>query len=53
MSDRRYKPSLRSRVTAFIFTDRIGQTIAATLGFLGIARWWIGQRLKRRLSATR
>lgn len=41
-----YKPSLRSRVTAFFFTDRVGQTIASVLGFFTIARWWIGRRIQ-------
>jgi hypothetical protein len=45
MATRPYKPSLRSRVRAFFFTDRVGQTLAATLGLASIARWWIRSRL--------
>lgn len=44
MATRPYRPSLRSKITAFLFTDRVGQTIAATLGFFSILRWWIGRR---------
>lgn len=47
MPIRPYRPSLRSRLTAFFFTDRVGQTLAATLGFLTILRWWIGRKLGR------
>lgn len=44
MATRPYKPSPRSRITALIYTDRTGQTIAATLGFFSILRWWISRR---------
>lgn len=45
MAPRPYKPSARSRVRAFFFTDRVGQTLATTLGLASIARWWIRKRL--------
>ncbi|MGH2907236.1 MAG: hypothetical protein ACRDKI_10775 [Solirubrobacterales bacterium] len=40
-----YRPSLASRVRAFFLTDRVGHTIASTLGIFAILRWWVGQRL--------
>jgi hypothetical protein len=48
-----YTPSTRSRIIAFFFTDRVGQTLAATLGLAGVARWWAGNRLRRRRAETR
>lgn len=39
-----YKPSPRSRLTALLFTDRIGWTIASSLGFFSIVRWWFTRR---------
>lgn len=53
MATHRYKPSLRSRIRAFFFTDRVGQTLAATLGLASIARWWIRTRVKQLRRATR
>jgi hypothetical protein len=41
-----YRPSPRSRVTAFFFTDRNGQTLAATLGLFTVARWWLRGRFR-------
>lgn len=48
MATRPYRPSPRSRITALIFTDRTGQTIAATLGFFSILRWWTRRLLSGR-----
>jgi hypothetical protein len=48
MATDRYRPSLRSRLTAAIFTDRPGQTLAAVIGFLTILRWWTLGKLGRR-----
>jgi hypothetical protein len=42
-----YRPSLASRIRAFFLTDRVGHTIASTLGIVSIARWWIAVRAKR------
>jgi hypothetical protein len=53
MAGRKYKPSTRSRVRAFFFTDRVGQTLATLLGMASIARWWTVKQLKQRLQATR
>jgi hypothetical protein len=47
MATNPYRASPGGRITAFFFTDRVGQTIAATLGFFSIARWWLGRRLRR------
>jgi hypothetical protein len=44
-----YRPSLASRVRAFFLTDRVGHTIASTLGIFAIMRWWLGKQLKRAL----
>lgn len=49
MAAQPYKPSPRSRIRAFFFTDRMGQTLAASLGLLSIFVWWIGMRVKRLL----
>ncbi len=48
-----YKPALRSRLTAFLFTDRVGQTLAATLGLFSIARWAIRRGFTLRPAAKR
>lgn len=53
MATRTYKPSPRSRVRAFFFTDRVGQTLAATLGLASIARWWTKKRIRQLRRATR
>lgn len=47
MATDRYRPSLRSRLTAAVLTDRPGQTLAAVIGFATILRWWLGERLGR------
>jgi hypothetical protein len=52
-SPRNYKPSLASRVRAFFLTDRVGQTLAATLGLASIARWWTMKQIRQRRQATR
>ncbi len=46
MTQQKYKPGLVSRARAFVFTDRNGQTLAATLGFFSVARWWLTRRLR-------
>jgi hypothetical protein len=35
-------------VIAFLFTDRMGQTLAATLGLASVARWWASRQIRRR-----
>lgn len=52
MADQPYRPSARSRIRAFFFTDRVGQTLASTLGLFGMLRWWLGAQLKRLRRAT-
>ena len=52
-SPRSYKPSPRSRVRAFFFTDRVGQTLATTLGMASIVRWWTKKQLRQRRRETR
>ena len=42
-----YRPSLASRIRAFFLTDRVGHTIASTLGILSLFRWWVIKRAKR------
>jgi hypothetical protein len=41
-----YRPSLASRIRAFFLTDRVGHTIASTLGIFSILKWWFGKRLR-------
>ncbi|MBI2692384.1 MAG: hypothetical protein HYX29_10635 [Solirubrobacterales bacterium] len=53
MSTRQYKPSARSRVRAFFLTDRVGQTLATTLGMASIARWWTKKQLRQRRGGKR
>jgi hypothetical protein len=43
----KYRPSPSSRIRAFLLTDRVGHTIASTLGFFSIARWWMRKKLGR------
>ncbi|MGH2958611.1 MAG: hypothetical protein ACRDKE_03330 [Solirubrobacterales bacterium] len=52
MSTRQYKPSPRSRVRAFFFTDRVGQTLATALGMVSVARWWTKKQLRQRRRET-
>jgi hypothetical protein len=52
-SPRKYQPSMASRVRAFFLTDRVGQTLAATLGLASIARWWMLKQVRQRRRATR
>ena len=47
-----YRPSLTSRIRAFFLTDRVGHTIASTLGIFSIARWWIAKKLQRVLKSN-
>jgi hypothetical protein len=37
---RKYHRSASSRIRAFFLTDRVGQTLASTLGVYSIAKWW-------------
>ena len=39
-----YRPSLASRIRAFFLTDRVGHTIASTIGIFAILRWSVGKR---------
>jgi hypothetical protein len=47
MANAPYKPSTSSRIRAFFLTDRNGQTLASTLGFFSIVRWWARSRAAR------
>jgi hypothetical protein len=42
-----YRASPTRRLRAFLFTDRIGQTIASLLGLTKLLRWWLRGRLRR------
>lgn len=53
MDRRPYKPSPGSRARAFLLTDRMGQTLAATLGLASVARWWLRKRITRPPRKTR
>ncbi|MBJ7458001.1 MAG: hypothetical protein JHD02_02315 [Thermoleophilaceae bacterium] len=48
-----YKPSPASRVRAFFLTDRVGQTLATTLGMANIVRWWTLRQIRQLRRATR
>lgn len=49
MSERpRYKPRPALRLRAFLLTDRVGHTLAVTLGLLTVPRWWVKHRFARR-----
>jgi len=43
-----YRPTLQGRIRAFLFTDRVGHTIATTIGISSILRWWIAKRMRER-----
>lgn len=43
----RYKPHPARRLRAFFLTDRMGHTLASTLGFFAVLRWWVKHRLSR------
>ncbi|MFY9263867.1 MAG: hypothetical protein WAO61_00330 [Solirubrobacterales bacterium] len=42
-----YKPHPLRRVRAFLLTDRVGHTIASTIGLGKIAFWWARRRIAR------
>lgn len=42
-----YKPHPARRLRAFLLTDRVGHTLASTLGLFAVLRWWLKHRLSR------
>ena len=48
-----WQPAPASRVRAFFLTDRVGQTLATTLGMASVVRWWTGKQIRQRRRTTR
>jgi hypothetical protein len=38
---------MRSRIRAFFLTDRVGHTLAMTIGFFTLTRWLVRRQIAR------